>query len=151
MNYSTFGFVASIAFIAYMPTRVKTSSTIFSKTWLDVYKPTGHELCVFMFNPTLVLNEWPDTTQHVVEVPSSSPVKLVHFCSVCFVGLFTPFFLLFGHQMLISLSLMYTTLAHCQQSSLNKQVLERQEGNRKTFEVYRRNTTARKLRRFASD
>ena len=62
---------------------------------------------------------------------------------------FTPYFLLFGHEMSLPLDLMCQTQEHSEPSSLNKQVLQRQEAIRKAFELVRRNTTAQQLRRSA--
>ena len=62
---------------------------------------------------------------------------------------FTPYFLVFGHEMLFPLDLMYKPPEHREPSSLNKQVLERQETIRKAFELVRQNTTAQQLRRSA--
>ena len=55
---------------------------------------------------------------------------------------FTPYFLVFGHEMSLPLDLMYTPPEHSEPTSLKKQVLERQEAIRKAFELVRRNTTA---------
>ena len=62
---------------------------------------------------------------------------------------FTPYFLVFGHEMSVPLDLMYQPPEHSEPSSLKKQVLERQEAIRKTFELVRRNNTAQQLRRSA--
>ena len=62
---------------------------------------------------------------------------------------FTPYFLVFGHEMSLPLDLMYQPPEHSEPSSLKKQVLERQEAIRKAFELVRRNTTAQQLRRSA--
>ena len=51
--------------------------------------------------------------------------------------------------MSLPLDLMYKPPKHSEPSSLNKQVLERQEAIRKSFELVRRNTTAQQLRRSA--
>ena len=62
---------------------------------------------------------------------------------------FTPYFLVFGHEMSLPLDLMYKPPKHSEPSSLKKQVLERQEAICKAFELVRRNTTAQQLRRSA--
>ena len=62
---------------------------------------------------------------------------------------FTPYFLVFGHEMSLPLDLMYQPPEHSEPSCLKKQVLERQEAIRKAFELVRRNTTAQQLRRSA--
>ena len=62
---------------------------------------------------------------------------------------FTPYFLAFGHEMSLPLDVMCKLSEHSEPSSLNKQVLERQEAIRKAFELVRRNTTAQELRRSA--
>ena len=59
---------------------------------------------------------------------------------------FTPYFLVFGHEMSLPLDLLYKLPERSEPSSLNKQVLERQEAIRKAFELIRRITTAQKLR-----
>ena len=62
---------------------------------------------------------------------------------------FTPYVFVFGHEMSLPLDLMYKPPGHSEPSSLNRQVSERQEAIRKTFERVRRNTTAQQLRRSA--
>ena len=62
---------------------------------------------------------------------------------------FTPYFLVFGHEMSLPLDLKYKPPEHSVPWSLRKQVLERQEAIRKAFELVRRNTTAQQLRRSA--
>ena len=62
---------------------------------------------------------------------------------------FTPNFLDFGHEMSLPLDLMYQPPEHSEPSSLEKQVLERQEAICKAFELVRRNTTVHQLRRSA--
>ena len=62
---------------------------------------------------------------------------------------FTPYFLVFGHEMSLPLDLMYIPPEHSEPLSLKKQVLERHEAIRKAFELVRRNTTAHQLRRSA--
>ena len=62
---------------------------------------------------------------------------------------FTPYFLLFGHEMSLPLELMCKHPEYGEPSSLNKHPLERQEAIRKAFELVRRNTTAQQLRRNA--
>ena len=62
---------------------------------------------------------------------------------------FTSNFLVFGHEMSLPLDLMYKPPEHTEPSSLNKQMLERQEASHKAFELVRRNTTAQQLRRSA--
>ena len=62
---------------------------------------------------------------------------------------FTPYFLVFGHEMSLPLDLMYRAPEHNESSSLKKQVLERQQAFRKAFELVRRNTTSQQLRRRA--
>ena len=62
---------------------------------------------------------------------------------------FTPYFLAFRYEMSLPLALMYKPPEQCEPTSLNKQVLERQEAFRKAFELVRRNTTAEQLRKSA--
>ena len=62
---------------------------------------------------------------------------------------FTPYFLVFGHEMSLPIDLIYQLPEHSEPSSLKKQVLEQKEAIRKAFELVRRNTTAQQLRRSA--